>query len=39
MTMDRGVNRSSGKDGAQMIVVSWWNANFGDMFTQASPGA
>jgi hypothetical protein len=27
-TMDRGVNRSSGKDGARMIVVPWWNANF-----------
>jgi hypothetical protein len=36
--MDRGVNRSSGKDGARIIVVSWWNANF-DYVTQASPGA
>jgi hypothetical protein len=35
--MDRGVNRSSGKDGARMIMVSWWNANFDYVLRRQAP--
>jgi hypothetical protein len=37
--MDRGVIWSNRNDGAMMIMSHQWNANFGYIFTQASPGA
>ena len=38
-TMDHGVDWSSGKDDALMIMSLWWNANFWLYLTQVSPGA
>ena len=37
--MDHGVIWSSRKDGALVIVLPRWNANFWLYLTQASPGA
>ena len=37
--MDRGVDRSSRKDGAIVIVLPRWNANPWIPLAQASPGA
>jgi hypothetical protein len=37
MMMDREVIWSSRKDGALMIVVPWWNANFDYILPRQAP--